>query len=324
MRVAVISGGRSSEHDVSLRSGASVGEGLREAGHEVGRGPDRARRRAGSPTASRRRRSSPARGLLGCDAAFPVLHGPGGEDGSVQGAAGGARRPLRRLRRRGLGALPRQARLQAPAGLARASRRWTSCDGRRGRLARARRGVRPAGLGEARAARLERRDHQGRRAEGLDAAVEARPPPRPAGDRRGARRRQAEVECSVLGNAELTGLGPGRDRRPRRLVRLRGEVRGRRDGAARPGADQRAAAERVRELAGGSSGSAAARGLARCDFFVDGETCSSTSSTRSPASPRPASTESCSRQRDPLPGALRPPGQAGAGAARARRARYEF
>jgi D-alanine-D-alanine ligase len=28
---------------------------------------------------------SPAGGLLDCDAAFPVLHGPGGEDGSVQG-----------------------------------------------------------------------------------------------------------------------------------------------------------------------------------------------------------------------------------------------
>ena len=35
MKVAVISGGRSSEHDVSLRSGASVAAGLREAGHEV-------------------------------------------------------------------------------------------------------------------------------------------------------------------------------------------------------------------------------------------------------------------------------------------------
>src|SRR5262249_17515800 len=28
---------------------------------------------------------APGEGLLGCDAAFPVLHGPGGEDGSVQG-----------------------------------------------------------------------------------------------------------------------------------------------------------------------------------------------------------------------------------------------
>ncbi len=35
MRVAVLSGGRSSEHEVSLVSGASVSRGLRSAGHEV-------------------------------------------------------------------------------------------------------------------------------------------------------------------------------------------------------------------------------------------------------------------------------------------------
>ena len=35
MKVAVIRGGRSSEHEISLRSGASVAAGLREAGHEV-------------------------------------------------------------------------------------------------------------------------------------------------------------------------------------------------------------------------------------------------------------------------------------------------
>ena len=35
MRVAVLSGGRSSEHQISLESGASVAVGLREAGHET-------------------------------------------------------------------------------------------------------------------------------------------------------------------------------------------------------------------------------------------------------------------------------------------------
>ena len=35
MRVAVLSGGRSSEHEVSLNSGASVADGLRAAGHDV-------------------------------------------------------------------------------------------------------------------------------------------------------------------------------------------------------------------------------------------------------------------------------------------------
>ena len=35
MRVAVVSGGRSSEHEVSLASGEAVRAGLAEAGHEV-------------------------------------------------------------------------------------------------------------------------------------------------------------------------------------------------------------------------------------------------------------------------------------------------
>jgi len=83
VKVAVILGGRSSEHEVSLQSGASVAAGLRQAGHEVtevlidrdGRwlvaGEEIEMRAAG--------------GLLGVDVAFPVLHGPFGEDGTVQG-----------------------------------------------------------------------------------------------------------------------------------------------------------------------------------------------------------------------------------------------
>jgi D-alanine-D-alanine ligase len=83
VRIAVIKGGRSSEHEISLESGKSVAAGLRDAGHEVldvlierdGRwlcdGTEVELRAAG--------------GLLGCDVAFPVLHGPFGEDGTVQG-----------------------------------------------------------------------------------------------------------------------------------------------------------------------------------------------------------------------------------------------
>ncbi len=83
MNVAVISGGRSSEHDVSLRSGASVAAGLREAGHQV---TEVLIDRDGRWTANGDEvQMSPAGGLLGCDVAFPVLHGPFGEDGSVQG-----------------------------------------------------------------------------------------------------------------------------------------------------------------------------------------------------------------------------------------------
>ena len=83
MRVAVLAGGRSSEHEVSLRSGASVARGLEQAGHEVVTvtiercGEWRA---GGEPVTL-----VPGGGLLGVDAAFPALHGPFGEDGSVQG-----------------------------------------------------------------------------------------------------------------------------------------------------------------------------------------------------------------------------------------------
>ena len=83
MRVAVLSGGRSSEHDVSRASGASVADGLRAAGHEVlavALERDGTWRCDGEELAL-----SPGRGLLGADVAFPVLHGPFGEDGTVQG-----------------------------------------------------------------------------------------------------------------------------------------------------------------------------------------------------------------------------------------------
>ena len=83
MRVAVIRGGRSSEHPVSLRSGAAVAEGLRAAGHEtvdVVIEPDGRWLHEGAEVDLRA-----AAGLLGCDVAFPVLHGPFGEDGTVQG-----------------------------------------------------------------------------------------------------------------------------------------------------------------------------------------------------------------------------------------------
>ncbi|MDQ3850803.1 MAG: D-alanine--D-alanine ligase [Actinomycetota bacterium] len=83
MRVAVLAGGRSSEHEVSRRSGAGVLEGLRAAGHEaldVLLERDGTWRSGGKELALR-----PGRGLLDADVAFPVLHGPFGEDGTVQG-----------------------------------------------------------------------------------------------------------------------------------------------------------------------------------------------------------------------------------------------
>jgi D-alanine-D-alanine ligase len=84
MRVVVLSGGRSSEHPVSLMSGASVLEGLAAGGHETASvviGRDGVwRADADEPLAV-----TPGGGLLGADVVFPVLHGPFGEDGTVQG-----------------------------------------------------------------------------------------------------------------------------------------------------------------------------------------------------------------------------------------------
>ncbi len=83
MIVAVLSGGRSSEHDVSTASGTAVRAGLEAAGHEV-----RAvtLERDGTWVAEGEELALRAgRGLLDADVAFPVLHGPFGEDGTVQG-----------------------------------------------------------------------------------------------------------------------------------------------------------------------------------------------------------------------------------------------
>jgi D-alanine-D-alanine ligase len=83
VRVAVLGGGRSSEHEVSLASAASVREGLAQAGHEpvaIEVGRDGVWRRDGREVAV-----VLGRGLDGVDVVFPVLHGPFGEDGTVQG-----------------------------------------------------------------------------------------------------------------------------------------------------------------------------------------------------------------------------------------------
>jgi D-alanine-D-alanine ligase len=92
MRVAVLAGGRSSEHPVSLESARSVLGGLEAGGHEtlpivIGRDgvwrsgdPREGEREGGAPLAL-----TPGGGLLEADAVFPVLHGPFGEDGTIQG-----------------------------------------------------------------------------------------------------------------------------------------------------------------------------------------------------------------------------------------------
>jgi D-alanine-D-alanine ligase len=81
--VAVLAGGRSSEHDVSLASAAAVCAGLEAGGHEVvwvEIDRDGTWRLEGE-----RLSVTPGGGLLDVDVAFPVLHGAFGEDGTVQG-----------------------------------------------------------------------------------------------------------------------------------------------------------------------------------------------------------------------------------------------
>ena len=83
MRVAVLGGGRSSEHEVSLTSAATVRQGLLDAGHDVVAielARDGAWWHDGEELAVH-----PGRGLLDVDVVFPILHGPYGEDGTVQG-----------------------------------------------------------------------------------------------------------------------------------------------------------------------------------------------------------------------------------------------
>jgi D-alanine-D-alanine ligase len=80
LRVAVICGGRSGEHEVSLRSAEAVMAGLDSARYEVERifidpqGKWHPRPILPEPGAQR-----------GIDVVFPVLHGTFGEDGTVQG-----------------------------------------------------------------------------------------------------------------------------------------------------------------------------------------------------------------------------------------------
>lgn len=105
MRVAVLAGGRSSEREVSLNSGRSVLDGLEQGGHEVEPiviDEDGIWRRI-DPRNNEDDTASPVAVVPGgggssflhvederdqdseIDVVFPVLHGPYGEDGTVQG-----------------------------------------------------------------------------------------------------------------------------------------------------------------------------------------------------------------------------------------------
>jgi D-alanine-D-alanine ligase len=265
MRVAVLSGGRSSEHDVSLRSGAAVTRGLREAGHEpveVTIGRDGGWSAAGGPVAL-----VPGGGLLGADAVFPALHGAFGEDGSVQGllewldvayvgsdvlASAICMDKLTLKRLFAAHGVPQVA-FTAVEG----SDWWGRCEQMGLPL-----WVKPSRMGSSvgitRVADLA----------DLDAAVELalRHDPRVIVEASAAGR---EVECSVLGNAEPQASLPGEI--VSQGVWYDFEAKYTEGGMELrvPAPIGEAEIERVRELAVSVFQLAGCSGLARCDFFVE-------------------------------------------------------
>jgi D-alanine-D-alanine ligase len=265
MRVAVLSGGRSSEHDVSLRSGAAVARGLRQAGHEaveVTIGRD-----GGWSTAGATVELVPGAGLLGADAVFPALHGAFGEDGSVQGLLEWLDLPyvgsdvlasaicMDKLTLKRLFAAHGVPQVEFTA--VEGSDWWGRCEQMGLPL-----WVKPSRMGSSvgisRVAALDR----------LDAAVELalRHDPRVIVEASASGR---EVECSVLGNAEPEASLPGE-------IVAQGvwydfEAKYTEGGMELrvPAPIGEEAIERVRELAVSVFALAGCSGLARCDFFVE-------------------------------------------------------
>ena len=265
MRVAVLAGGRSSEHDVSLRSGAAVAQGLREAGHE-----------AVEVTISRDGRWSaaggsvelvPGAGLLGADAVFPALHGPFGEDGSIQGLLEQLDVPyvgsdvlssaicMDKLTLKRLCATHGVPQVEFTA--VEGSDWWGRCEQMGLPL-----WVKPSRLGSSVGiTRVERLEE-------LDAAVELalRHDPRVIVEASASGR---EVECSVLGNAEPQASLPGEIVANATWYDFEAKYTegGMELRVPAPIGDE--ATERVRELAVSVFRLAGCSGLARCDFFVE-------------------------------------------------------
>jgi D-alanine-D-alanine ligase len=282
LTVAILAGGRSSEHDVSLSSAAAVRDGLLAAGHdvlwiEIDR--DGAWSHEGERLAV-----TPGGGLLGADVVFPVLHGPFGEDGVVQGLLEALDVPyvgagvtasavcMDKVLFKELMAA-RHVPQVAYAGVREARFRDERAE------VTAELGllglpvfVKPAHLGSSLG--IVRVAAEGELEPALEASfthdplviVEAAAP-------------GVEVECGVLGGLAADG---GRGSGP--LASLPGEIRFEGDwydftakyipGAMElriPAAISERAAERVRELALAAFSYTGCEGLARVDFFVDGE-----------------------------------------------------
>jgi len=265
VKVAVLAGGRSSEHDVSLRSGAAVARGLREAGHEtvevtIGR-------EGGWSAAGATVELVPGAGLLGADAVFPALHGAFGEDGSVQGLLEWLDLPyvgsdvlasaicMDKLTLKRLFAehgVP-QVEFTAVEG----NDWWGRCE-RLGLPLWVKPSRMGSSVGITRVADLAE----------LDAAVELalRHDPRVIVEASATGR---EVECSVLGNSEPQASQPGEIVAHASWYDFEAKYT---EGGMElrvPAPVGSEAIERVRELAVSVFALAGCSGLARCDFFVE-------------------------------------------------------
>jgi D-alanine-D-alanine ligase len=270
VRVAVLAGGRSSEHDVSRASAASVRDGLEAAGHDVA-WIDLARDGTwwhdGEELELR-----PGRGLLGVDVVFPALHGPYGEDGTVQGLL-----ELLDVAYVGSGVLASAAcmdkvvfkELMAQAGLPQVDYELVEAGRERPDLSRL--GlpvwVKPARLGSS--VGIVRVDDATALDDALDEAF--RHDPRVIVE---ASARGLEVECAVLGDTH-----DARASAPGEIVLLKGagwydyEAKYT-EGGMRLEVPARVAAhiqDQVRELGVRAFAAAGCSGLARADFFVDGD-----------------------------------------------------
>ncbi len=264
MKVAVLSGGRSSEHEISLRSGESVARGLEDAGHEALRVTISGGGEWTHDGASVR--LVPGEGLLGADAVFPALHGPFGEDGSVQGLLEQLDVPYV-----GSDVLASAScmdkltlkRLFAQAGLPQVAFVGVGEEGWRERVATM--GlplwVKPSRLGSS--VGISRVDAPGE----LDAAVEraARHDPRVIVEAHAAGR---EVECSVLGNDSAETSLPGEVVAQAEWYDFEAKYGEGGMELTVPAAISAEETARVRGLALSAFRHAGCSGLARCDFFV--------------------------------------------------------
>ena len=227
-----------------------------------------------------RSRSRPAAASTGADVVFPVLHGPFGEDGTVQGLLECLDVPYV-----GAGVLASALcmdkvvfkELMAQAGIPQVQYRSLRIDAYRdgpGACAARPRCARPAGVRQAGAARLLGRDRARRRgADELAAALETAFAHDPLAIVEAAAR-GLEVECSVIGNGEPIASQPGE------ILLAAGEA-GWYDYEAKytpggmelivPARIPERVRERVRELAVKTFVASGCCGLARVDFFVDGE-----------------------------------------------------